>query len=128
MMRASEAHRRGLNPRLRLRGAAVSGIEPEIMGFAPAIGIPALLRKCDVSLDEIDAIELNEAFAAQSIAVIRELALDEDRVNVHGGAIALGHPLGATGAILVVKLMNALRLLDGRLGTVSLCIGGGQAL
>ncbi len=128
LMRDSEAARRGLAPRLRLRGWAVSGIDPELMGYAPALAIPKLLEQEGVALEDIDLVELNEAFASQAVAVIRDVGLDEDRVNVSGGAIALGHPVGATGAILTVKLMHALERTGGRMGIVSMCIGGGQGM
>ena len=128
MMRESEAHRRGIAPRLRFLGSAVVGIEPEVMGFAPALAIPKVLAKVGLDQSQIDVIELNEAFAAQAIAVIRELALDEQKVNPMGGAIAFGHPIGATGAILTVRLMLELERLQKRLGMVTMCIGGGQGI
>jgi acetyl-CoA C-acetyltransferase len=128
LMRESEAGRRGLEPRLRLRSWAVSGIEPEVMGYAPAFAIPRALERAGVTLDQVDLVELNEAFAAQAVAVARDVGLDDEKLNVSGGAIALGHPVGATGAILTVKLMHALERLDGRLGVVTMCIGGGQGM
>ena len=128
LMRLSDARRRGIAPRLRLRAAAVSGLEPEIMGYGPALAIPKALEKAQLTLDDIDLVELNEAFAAQAYAVARDLGLDEDKVNVSGGAIALGHPVGATGAILTVKLMHALERLGKERGIVSMCIGGGQGM
>lgn len=128
LMRASEAERRGLTPRLVLRSVAVSGIEPEVMGYAPALAIPKALERAGLALGDIDLVELNEAFAAQAVAVVRDVGLDPETVNVSGGAIALGHPIGATGAILTVKLMHALERLDLRRGIVTMCIGGGQGL
>ena len=128
MMRASEADRRGLEPRLALRGWAVSGIEPEIMGYAPTGAIPRAAEKSGVQLGDLDLVELNEAFAAQAVAVIRDTGLDPDRVNASGGAIALGHPVGATGAILTVKLMHALERTGETLGMVTMCVGGGQGM
>ncbi len=128
LMRASEAERRGLAPRLSLRAWAVSGIEPEIMGFAPALAIPKALEKAALGLDDIDLVELNEAFAAQAVAVIEQVGLDQEKVNVWGGAIALGHPVGATGAILTIKLMDALERMGKRRGIVTMCIGGGQGM
>ena len=98
------------------------------MDYAPALAIPKAIEKAGVALDDIDLIELNEAFAAQAVAVIRDVGLDEDRVNISGGAIALGHPVGATGAILTVKLMHAMERLDAKLGIVTMCIGGGQGM
>ncbi len=128
LMRESEADRRGLAPRLRLRAFAVSGIEPEVMGYAPALAIPKALERAGLTLEDVDLVELNEAFAAQAAAVIRDVGLDPERVNVSGGAIALGHPIGATGAILTVKLMHALERLDLKRGIVTMCIGGGQGM
>ena len=128
LMLESEARRRGLEPRLRLRSWAVSGIDPEVMGYAPALAIPKALERAGLSLADVDLVELNEAFAAQAVAVVRDAGLDPERVNPSGGAIALGHPIGATGAILTVKLMHALERLGGRYGIVTMCIGGGQGL
>lgn len=128
LMSAAEAERRGLAPRLRLRSWAVTGIEPELMGYGPALAIPKALEKAGLTLDDVDLIELNEAFAAQAVAVLRDAGLDENKVNVFGGAIALGHPIGATGAILTVKLMHALERLDKRIGLVTMCVGGGQGV
>jgi acetyl-CoA C-acetyltransferase len=128
LMRASEAERRGIAPRLALRSWAVSGIEPEVMGYAPAFAIPKALERAGLKLADIDLVELNEAFAAQAVAVARNVGLDPDTLNVSGGAIALGHPVGATGAILTVKLMHALERLGGKRGIVTMCIGGGQGM
>jgi acetyl-CoA C-acetyltransferase len=128
LMRASEAETRGLTPRLRLVSWAVTGIEPELMGYAPADAIPKALEKAGLTLDDIDLVELNEAFAAQAVAVLRAVGLSEETVNLSGGAIALGHPVGATGAMLTVKLMHALERLAGRRGIVTMCIGGGQGM
>ncbi len=122
------AEARGADPLLRLVAWAVSGIDPEVMGYAPALAIPKVLDKAGLTLDDIDLIELNEAFAAQAVAVIRDAGLDPERTNVSGGAIALGHPVGATGAILTIKLLHALERIDGRRGIVTMCIGGGQGL
>ncbi|MYD41650.1 MAG: acetyl-CoA C-acyltransferase, partial [Acidimicrobiia bacterium] len=113
---------------LRLVAWAVSGIDPEVMGYAPALAVPKVLEKAGLTLDDIDLIELNEAFAAQAVAVIRDAGLDPEKTNVDGGAIALGHPVGATGAILAIKLMRALERIDGRRGIVTMCIGGGQGM
>jgi acetyl-CoA C-acetyltransferase len=126
LMRRSEAERRGLPSRLVLRSWAVTGIDPELMGYAPAQAIPRALEKAGIGLDQVDIVELNEAFAAQAVAVVRDVGLDEGTVNPSGGAIALGHPVGATGAILTVKLMHALERTGGRYGVVTMCVGGGQ--
>ena len=108
------------------RGFQVAGVDPDIMGIGPVAAVPKLLEKTGLSLDQIDRFELNEAFAAQSIAVINELELDADKVNVNGGAIALGHPLGATGAKLTATLVNELERSGSRYGIVTMCIGGGM--
>jgi acetyl-CoA C-acetyltransferase len=128
LMHRSEAERRALAPRLELRAWAVTGIDPEVMGYAPAQAIPLAVERAGLTLADIDLIELNEAFAAQAVAVSRDAGLDPDRVNPTGGAIAFGHPIGATGAILVVKLMHALERGGGRHGVVTMCIGGGQGM
>jgi acetyl-CoA C-acetyltransferase len=128
LMRESEAARRGLTPRLRYLGSAVSGIEPEFMGYAPALAVPKALAKLELKAEQLDVVELNEAFAAQALAVIRATGLNEDVVNPMGGAIAYGHPIGATGAILTVRLMYELERLRARLGMVTMCIGGGQGI
>ena len=128
LMRRSEADRRGIESRLELLAWAVTGNDPAVMGYAPAATIPRAVHLAGIRLDEVDLIELNEAFAAQSVAIVRDLGLDEERVNPNGGAIALGHPVGATGAILTVKLMHELERRQGRFGVVSLCIGGGQGI
>jgi acetyl-CoA C-acetyltransferase len=128
MMRRSEAERRGLEPRLVLRSWAVTGIEPEVMGYAPAQAIPKALERAGLTVDDIDVFELNEAFAAQAVAVARDASLPDARLNPWGGAIALGHPVGATGAILTVKLMHGLERTGGRRGVVTMCIGGGQGM
>ena len=128
IMSESEARRRGLRPRLRFLGTAVSGIEPEIMGYGPALAIPKVLAKLGMQLPDIDIVELNEAFAAQAVAVIRDVGLHPERVNPMGGAIAYGHPVGATGAILTLRLMHELERLGGQRGMVTMCIGGGQGI
>lgn len=128
LMRRSEAERRGLEARLVLRSWAVTGIEPEVMGFAPAHAIPLAVSRASLALEDVDIIELNEAFAAQAVAVIEAVGLKEERVNPDGGAIAFGHPVGATGAILTVKLMHALERTRGSHGVVTMCIGGGQGM
>jgi len=130
LLLASEAlvRSRGLKPIARFVTYAVGGVAPEIMGIGPVTAIPRALRQAGLTLDDIDLIELNEAFAAQSLAVIRECGLPEDRTNVNGGAIALGHPLGASGAKLAVTLLHELRLRGGRRGVVSLCVGGGMGV
>jgi 3-oxoadipyl-CoA thiolase len=115
-------------PVARILGTAVAGVEPDFMGLGPIPATRKLLDRLGVSIEEIDLVELNEAFAAQSLACIRELGLDPERVNVHGGAIALGHPLGCSGARILVTLLHALERTGGRLGLASMCIGVGQGI
>ncbi|HAM70584.1 MAG TPA: acetyl-CoA C-acyltransferase [Verrucomicrobiales bacterium] len=115
-----------LKPIGRFVAYAVAGVAPGIMGIGPVAAIPKVLKQAGLSLDQLDVIELNEAFAAQALAVIRESRLDPARVNVNGGAIALGHPLGATGARLAVSILPELRRRKGRFGLVTMCVGGGM--
>jgi acetyl-CoA acyltransferase len=115
-----------LQPLARFVTYAVGGVPPGIMGIGPVAAIPRALQRAGLKLDAIDLIELNEAFAAQALAVIRELKLPADRVNVNGGAIALGHPLGATGAKLTVSIIHELQRRKGRYGLVTMCVGGGM--
>ena len=125
-MEAQLAARLGLTPLARFIGFAVAGVRPEIMGVGPAKAIPKLLQRVGMSLPQIDLIEFNEAFASQVLAVMRELELDPDKVNVDGGAIALGHPLGCTGAKLTVQLLSEFKAYGGKYGLVTMCIGGGM--
>ncbi|WP_396196419.1 acetyl-CoA C-acyltransferase [Flavobacterium sp.] len=115
-----------LEPIARMVSYAASGVEPRIMGIGPVTAIPKALKQAGLALNQIDLIELNEAFAAQSLAVVRELGLNPDIVNVNGGAIALGHPLGCTGAKLSVQLFDEMRLRNSKYGIVSMCVGTGQ--
>ncbi len=110
----------------RLASFATAGVEPEVMGMGPVEAVPKALRKAGVSLDDVEVVELNEAFAAQVVAVVRRLGLDEDRTNPNGGAIALGHPLGATGAKLTVQVLSEIARQEARHGLVTMCVGGGQ--
>ena len=126
VMSEEKAERLGLEPMARFRSFAVGGVAPEVMGIGPVAAVPKALKLAGVSLDEIDLVELNEAFAVQALAVIRELGLDAERVNVNGGAIALGHPLGCTGAKLTVQMLHELARQDKQLGLVTMCIGGGM--
>lgn len=118
----------GLKPKVKVIAQAASGVSPEIMGIGPVTSTQMALKRAGLSLEEIGLIELNEAFAAQSLAVIKELNLDLNRVNVNGGAIAMGHPLGATGAILMTKLIGEMERRGEKYGLVTLCIGGGQGI
>jgi acetyl-CoA acyltransferase len=118
----------GLKPMGRLVNCAAAGVDPRVMGIGPVKAVPKVLQQAGMSLSQIDLIELNEAFASQSLAVIRELGLDENRVNINGGAISLGHPLGCTGAKLTIQLLSDLKRLDKKYGIVTACIGGGQGI
>lgn len=126
VMERGKAEALGLTPLMRFVGFSVGGVRPEVMGIGPIAAVPKLLKRTGMSLADIDLIELNEAFASQAVAVIRELGLDESLVNVNGGAIALGHPLGCTGAKLTVQLMYEMRRRDAQFGMVTMCIGGGM--
>ena len=126
VMSREKAKELGLTPLGVFRGFQVAGVPPEIMGIGPVAAIPKLLKKAGLRLEDIDLFELNEAFAAQSVAVIRELGLDPAKVNVNGGAIALGHPLGATGAKLTASLLFEMKRRGARYGIVTMCIGGGM--
>jgi acetyl-CoA acyltransferase len=117
-----------LTPIARLASCAVGGVDPLYMGIGPCVAIPKALRQAGVTLNDIDLIELNEAFAAQALAVIQEAGLNPDIVNVNGGAIALGHPLGCTGAKLSIQVLNELRRRNGKYGMVTACVGGGQGI
>lgn len=118
----------GLKPIGRLVNCAVAGVHPRIMGIGPIEAVPKVLKQAGMNLDQIDLFELNEAFASQSLAVIRTLNLDQNKVNINGGAIALGHPLGCTGSKLTVQIINDLERLDKRYGIVTACVGGGQGV
>jgi acetyl-CoA acyltransferase len=126
LMSDKKAKAMGLKPVARLAGYSAAGVPPDVMGIGPVEAVPKVLKQTGLSLKDIGLIELNEAFASQSLAVIRELKLDPARINVNGGAIALGHPLGATGAILTVKILNEMQRQKVRYGMVSMCIGGGM--
>jgi acetyl-CoA acyltransferase len=126
VMSEERAKELGAKPMARFVAYATAGCPPEEMGIGPVFAIPKALKLAGLSLDQIDVIELNEAFAAQSLAVIKELGLDEERVNVNGGAIALGHPLGCTGAKLTATILRELERRNGRYGMVTMCVGGGM--
>jgi 3-oxoadipyl-CoA thiolase len=123
-----KARELGVEPLGAFVASAVAGVDPRVMGIGPIPAVRRLLERTGIELDEIDLVELNEAFASQSLAVVRDLGLDEERVNVNGGAIALGHPLGMSGARLVVSLLHELRRRDGRYGLATLCVGVGQGV
>lgn len=126
VMSREKADALGLQPLATFRAFAVAGVEPELMGVGPVKAIPKALAAAGITLDDVDLFEINEAFASQCIHVIRELGLDENKVNVNGGAIALGHPLGCTGTKLSISLIHELHRRGGRYGVVSMCIGGGM--
>ncbi|MCT4331402.1 acetyl-CoA C-acyltransferase family protein [Paracoccus sp. YLB-12] len=128
LARADAAKAAGLTPRARILGYAVAGVRPEVMGIGPVPAVEALLARTGLSVGDFDVIESNEAFAAQALAVNKGLCLDPARVNPNGGAIALGHPVGATGAILTVKALYELERIGGRTALVTMCIGGGQGI
>jgi acetyl-CoA C-acetyltransferase len=119
---------KGLKPLAKLIGWGYAGVEPEIMGIGPVKAVPAALKRAGLTLDDIDVIEANEAFAAQACAVANQLGFDPDKLNPNGSGIALGHPVGATGAILTVKAIYELRRTGGRYGLITMCIGGGQGI
>ncbi|MEN9933505.1 MAG: hypothetical protein RLZZ387_84 [Chloroflexota bacterium] len=126
VMSREKADALGLKPLARFVSFAVAGVPPEVMGIGPVAAVPKALKLAGLTIDQIDLVELNEAFAAQALAVIRKLELDEEKVNVNGGAIALGHPLGCTGAKLTVQILHELARRGGRYGMVTMCIGGGM--
>jgi acetyl-CoA acyltransferase len=118
----------GLTPTGRLVSCAVAGVHPRIMGMGPVVAIPKALQQASLDLSQIDLIELNEAFAAQALAVIREAGLDSSKININGGAIALGHPLGCTGCKLTIQNLHDLQRLNKKYGLVTACVGGGQGI
>ena len=126
VMERRKAEALGLKPLAKFVGFNVAGVRPEIMGVGPIKAVPKLLDRVGMELDDIDLIELNEAFAAQAVAVIRHLGMDQEKVNVNGGAIALGHPLGCTGAKLTVQIINEMKRQGAQNGMVTMCIGGGM--
>jgi acetyl-CoA acetyltransferase family protein len=128
LMSAQRARDLGITPLARVRSMAVAGVDPAYMGIGPVPAMRKLLQRSALQLSDIDIIELNEAFAVQNLAVIHELGIDEEKLNPHGGAIALGHPLGCSGARLVATLLNDLQTRDKTLGIATLCVGGGQGV
>ncbi len=128
LMSADKARELGIQPLARVISMAVAGVRPDVMGFGPVPAMKKALQRAGLQLSDIDIIELNEAFAAQSLAVVQAMGIDMERLNPHGGAIALGHPLGCSGARLIATLVNDLQTEDKRRGLATLCIGGGQGL
>ena len=128
VMSAERAAAEGITPRLKWIGRGVSGVDPSVMGIGPVPSTQKLLEKTGMTIKDLDQIELNEAFAAQAVYVIRELGLDPEKTNVNGSGISLGHPIGATGAIMTVKLMEEMTRRDHQMGLVTMCVGGGQGV
>ncbi|OEC03193.1 acetyl-CoA acetyltransferase [Lysinibacillus sphaericus] len=126
VMDREEAEKQGMTPMAKFLGFAVGGVPPEVMGIGPIVAVPKALEIAGLSIEDIDLWEINEAFASQSLQVVRHLGIDQEKVNVNGGAIALGHPLGATGAILTLKLIHELKRQGKKYGVVTMCIGGGM--
>jgi acetyl-CoA acyltransferase len=126
VMSAEKAEQLGVKPIAVFRSFAVGGVDPDIMGVGPVVAVPKALKLAGLTLDQVDLVELNEAFASQSLEVIRRLELNPEIVNVNGGAIALGHPLGCTGAKLTVSILNELARRKQKIGVVTMCIGGGM--
>ncbi len=128
MMTEDKAKEHGLEPLVFIKGFALTGLRPDIMGMGPVYAIKKLMKKLDFTLDSIDIFELNEAFASQSIAVRKELGIPAEKINVNGGAIALGHPIGASGARILVTLIHEMKRNNHKLGIASLCIGTGMGI
>jgi acetyl-CoA C-acetyltransferase len=128
LMTAKEAAKRGLKPMARITGYAYAGVDPSVMGLGPVPAVRKLLDKAGLKVSDLDVIESNEAFAAQACGVSKDLGLPSGKVNPNGGAVALGHPVGATGAIILVKLIYELKRTGGKHGLATLCIGGGQGI
>jgi acetyl-CoA acyltransferase len=126
IMSDTRAKQLGLKPRARFVSFAVAGVPPEIMGIGPVVAIPKALQHAGLRLEDIGVIELNEAFAVQALAVIQEAGLDLEKVNPNGGAVALGHPLGCTGAKLTATILREMERRDLKYGMVTMCVGGGQ--
>ena len=128
LMERSAAEARGLKPMARMLGYAVAAVDPSIMGIGPAPAVRKLVERTGVAIGDVDIWEANEAFAAQALSVVKELGLDPEKVNPNGSGISLGHPIGATGAMLTVKALYELERIQGRYAVVTMCIGGGQGI
>jgi acetyl-CoA C-acetyltransferase len=127
-MAADTARARGVRPRARIVGWASAGVDPRVMGIGPVPAVRRLLSRTGLSLGDFDLVEVNEAFAVQVLAVLRDLPVSRDRLNVNGGAIALGHPIGCTGARLLVTLLHEMHRREARLGLATLCVSGGMGM
>src|SRR5262249_2384810 len=128
VMSEERANELGLRPKGRIRAMAVAGVDPSVMGTGPVPATHKALERAGLKLEDIDLVEINEAFAAQTLAVMKLLKLDPEKVNVHGGAVALGHPLGASGARIATTLIHAMERRQARLGLATMCIGAGQGI
>lgn len=128
LARRSKAEQLGLKPIGVYRSAKVVGCDPDIMGIGPAVAIPPALKDCGLTIKDVDVFEINEAFAAQAVYCVNELGVPEEKLNPNGGAIALGHPLGATGARMVATLLNEMHQDNKKVGVVSMCIGTGMGM
>ncbi|GED68929.1 acetyl-CoA acetyltransferase [Brevibacillus reuszeri] len=126
VMSAEKAAELGVTPIAIFRSFSVGGVDPDVMGIGPIVAVPKALKLAGIGIEDVDLFELNEAFASQAIAVIRELGLDPEKVNVNGGAIAMGHPMGCTGAKLTISILNELKRRGGKYGVVTMCVGGGM--
>ena len=127
-MSAEKARELGIQPLARVITMAVAGVRPDIMGIGPVPAMKKALQRAGMQLSDIDIIEINEAFAAQTLSVVKVMGIDEEKLNPHGGAIALGHPLGCSGARLIATLINDLQTADKTTGLATLCVGGGQGV
>ena len=128
LMSEEKASSLGINPKMKWHTRGAAGVEPAIMGTGPVPAVNKAIHKAGMNISDIDVIELNEAFASQALYCIRELGLDMDKTNVNGSGISLGHPVGATGAIMTVKIMEEMEQSDMNLGLVTMCVGGGQGI
>ena len=128
LMNRSEAESKGIQPMAKVVGYAFAGVDPKYMGIGPVPAVKSLLAQCDLTIDDIDVFEVNEAFAAQALAVIRDLDLPMEKTNPNGSGVSLGHPIGATGTILAVKALYELQRIEGRYAVATMCIGGGQGI
>jgi len=126
IMSAEKAAELGVTPIAKFLSFTVGGVDPDVMGIGPIVAVPKALKLAGISIEDVDLFELNEAFASQAIAVIRELGLDPEKVNVNGGAIAMGHPMGCTGTKLTISILNELKRRGGKYGVVTMCVGGGM--
>ena len=128
VMSAEKAKELGVTAKLKIEGYAIAGYDAELMGYSPKLSSEKLAKKLNLDLKDIDMFEINEAFASQAVAVKRDLGLSDDKVNIYGGGISIGHPIGATGAVLTVKVLYELMRTEKKDAMISMCIGGGQGI